>query len=173
MFKKICNIISAILFTILALLAAVLLLPMLFGFREMVVLSGSMTPTIPVGAVVYAREVDPAALEVGDIITYQMGSGNTVVTHRVIALHPAENAVETQGDANDTSDGLIAYDRVVGRIAFWIPLLGYLISLLQSPAGFLIGGGTIIVLILTTIVPEALSPTSTKRRRRRRRHKRI
>ena len=46
------------------------------------VLTGSMTPEIPVGSVVIDRPVDPGMLKVGDVATYQKVPGvDEYITH--------------------------------------------------------------------------------------------
>ena len=50
------------------LLCLVLAAPRLAGIKTYVVISGSMEPAIPVGSMVYSKEVDPATLETGDVI---------------------------------------------------------------------------------------------------------
>lgn len=111
--------------TVVILLAAAMLLPQLFGVKCFAVTSASMTPTYPVGCIVYAVPTDPEMIEPGDVISFSMGS--VTATHRVIAVDRTEEAFTTQGDANNTPDGApVAYSRVIGKVMFSIPLLGYL-----------------------------------------------
>ena len=63
-----------------AVLLAVLLVGMrLVGFQLFAVLSGSMEPEYPVGALIYVKETDPAELKAGDVITYHL-AGDTIST---------------------------------------------------------------------------------------------
>ena len=94
--------------------AALIVLPSLFGFDRYVINGGSMEPTIPKGSVVYSKPVAAEALEVGDIITYRppVSSGvDELVTHRIIekttrtnASGKSEGVFRTKGDANDSAD---------------------------------------------------------------------
>ena len=46
MVKKICNILSTVVLVVLLAAAAIIFVPMLLGYKEMAVLSGSMEPAI-------------------------------------------------------------------------------------------------------------------------------
>jgi signal peptidase I len=57
--------------------------------RSYVVTSGSMTPVLAPGDVIYVYDVSPGAVEEGDVITFVSGSeaGQTqVTTHRVVEI---------------------------------------------------------------------------------------
>ena len=83
-------------------------LPRLTGGAALNVLTGSMTPGIPVGSVVLIRPVDPGTLRVGDVATYQiLPDSHALVTHRIIAMRTQEDGsvvMRTQGDANPDPD---------------------------------------------------------------------
>ncbi len=69
-----------------AVIAVAVVVPRLAGARPYVVLTGSMRPGMPPGTLVVVRPVDPRSIGVGDVITYQVASGEPdVVTHRVVA----------------------------------------------------------------------------------------
>ena len=57
--------------------------PRLWGFQIYAVTSGSMEPKIRTGDVIYVKQVPFQSLEPGDVITFSMNQGRTVVTHRV------------------------------------------------------------------------------------------
>ena len=80
MLRKICNVISGLLAVVLLALAGVLIVPYLMGYTELAVLTGSMQPTLPVGTLIYVKEVEPETLQVGDVVTYRL-DGDTMVTH--------------------------------------------------------------------------------------------
>lgn len=169
--KKVCNIISDGILIILGVIAAALLVPMLFGNRTLAVLSGSMEPKIPVGAAVYVQECSPYALEVGDIITYQMGS-STLVTHRIVNIDEETQEITTQGDANNAPDSApVAFSNVVGKVVFWIPLLGYLSIYIKTPLGIAVGCGILIVLILLNFLPDILTEEEEAPAKKRRKKK--
>src|SRR5437868_2450342 len=87
--------------------AALLFVPRLLGWQVDTVLSGSMTPAYPVGSVLFVKPLSPAAVDVGDIITFRTGAGDgTPVSHRVVSVERSSNglAFVTKGDANEEPD---------------------------------------------------------------------
>lgn len=159
MLQKICGFLSTLLMVALLALAAVLIVPVILGYTELAVLTGSMQPTIPVGSLIYVKEVDPATLEPGDVITYRL-EGDTMVTHRVIETNLTEGYLITQGDANEDPDGEITFDRIVGKMDFHLPYLGYISMNIRTKIGIFAICGTLIAIILLTFVPEIFAPDS-------------
>ena len=152
--KKICNLLSTVVLLVLAAVAAVILVPMLMGYKEMAVLSGSMEPTIPVGSIVYVMPLDDASLlEPGDVCTYILSDGETMVTHRVVSVDAASQTLVTKGDANDTEDGAIAFSQVYGETRFHLPFLGYIAINAKTPTGILAICGVLVVVILLNFIP--------------------
>jgi len=114
---------------VLLVLAAVflVLLPAVFSSRLAVVYSGSMKPEMPVGAVAWMAPVDPAEIEVGDIIAFNPPSQPDVtVSHRVIEVIKGETlAFSTKGDANEDPDwDIVPADHVLAKVTFSMPNLG-------------------------------------------------
>lgn len=126
----------------------------LFGFQSFVVVSGSMTPSMPVGSIVYTQKGSP--INVGDVITFERN--NIKVTHRVIditdkngksvsslvspipgAPNPTEIFYKTKGDANNAADSdLVPASKVVGKAFVNMPAIGKVSSYLKTLPGFLI-----------------------------------
>ncbi|HVW34253.1 MAG TPA: signal peptidase I [Acidimicrobiia bacterium] len=81
--------------------------PLTGTYRLATVLTGSMAPGMPAGSMAVLVPIDPAAVRVGDVITYQAPlPDHRVVTHRVTEIlaggpHPV---LRTKGDANATAD---------------------------------------------------------------------
>jgi len=101
------------------------------GYKPVAVYSGSMTPTIAVGGLAVDRPIHAKDVRVGDVITftdpYVQGR---MVTHRVIAIIPTAHglAYHTKGDANPSRDPwTIRLTGQVGRVAFSIPVAGYVL----------------------------------------------
>lgn len=152
MLQKICGFFSTILMVVLLALAAVLIVPVILGYTELAVLTGSMQPTIPVGSLIYVKEVEPSTMQMGDVVTYQL-EGDTMVTHRVVEVNPDEGYLVTQGDAN----GQITFDRIVGKMDFHLPYLGYISMNIRTKTGIFAICGTLIAIILLTFIPEIFS----------------
>ncbi|MBR1386457.1 MAG: signal peptidase I [Bacilli bacterium] len=128
--KKAIHYISIILYLLIC-IYAIVCLPMLFGYKPLVVLSGSMEPTFKAGSIIYYKEVNSYNdLKKGDIITYRYK--NNYVSHRIVDMN--NNLFETKGDANKVSDPInISFDRVIGKDSnISIPYLGYYIELINN-----------------------------------------
>jgi signal peptidase len=128
-------------------------LAMQFGWRVDAVISGSMEPELPTGAIVVTRPVTPESIEIGDVITFHSSAtGNIPITHRVIEIGENSPAVfRTKGDAAETRDPFtVPASNVIGKVCFSIPCAGSVISFLKTRTGFYsaIVIPTIILLIL-------------------------
>jgi signal peptidase len=123
-----------------------------FGARTLVVDGASMQPTIPRWSYIVVVRQPADAYAVGDLITVQE-AGRTPYTHRLVRLATLDGAsyVETRGDANAAADpALVPVTSVVGRVAFQLPLLGFLAALLAIPlglVGFLAVAGMLLCLV--------------------------
>jgi signal peptidase I len=96
------------------------------GYKFMIVSSGSMEPTMPVGSLVIVTPAEYEDLELGDIVT--MNAGGLNLTHRIVGKYDAKNLTDrgyllpeddakfdgayskqywwvTKGDNSDTIDG--------------------------------------------------------------------
>jgi signal peptidase len=132
--------VSAIMVAAITLFVAVVALPRLAGAELRTVVSGSMEPTIERGSVVVAFPVSAENLEVGDIILFRRPDDpEQVVTHRITAIDQGPPlAIETGGDANNAPDPWsLNPSAVLGKVAFHVPKLGYLVERVDSLAGFL------------------------------------
>ena len=128
--KKIVHYISIILY-VLIFIYAIVCLPMIFGYKPLVVLSGSMEPTFKTGSIIYYKKVNSYSdLKKGDIITYRYK--NNYISHRNVDMN--NNLFETKGDANDISDPVIvSFDRILGKDSeISIPYLGYYIEVVNK-----------------------------------------
>ena len=103
--------------------------PMVGGYSALIVLTGSMEPTIKAGEVIIIQEQDE--YEIGDILTYR--EGNILVTHRIV--NKTETTYTTRGDANNTNDPAISKKTAVGKTIFHIPYIGTFILFIQTPIG--------------------------------------
>lgn len=178
-FKKIANALSTV---VIVLLVLVLLFnlalyakrqktgeqcPTVFGLGLAVVVSGSMEPEIKVGDLVVIYEKED--YNVREVITFE---GETKpVTHRIVSKRIDQNGTAwytTQGDVNNTDDGEISQDHVIGKIVLVIPAIGDLQGFLQTPLGFLILISIVIVILILCELPNMINSFRSKLRRRRR-----
>src|SRR5262245_13590095 len=143
--------------------------PRITGATPFVILTSSMRPTLPPGTLVISKPVDPADIGVGDVITYQLRSGEPeVVTHRVVTVSfttGGEYVFTTKGDANDLPDEApVRAVQVRGKSWYAVPYVGRATSLLNADDRRLIGwvvGGALIARGLWWLAEAAM----TRRRR--------
>lgn len=116
----------------------------LFGCQFYTVLSDSMKDEFRTGDLVVCRQVDPASLQAGDIITFQsIDPGDhygEVVTHaiREVTDYEGTTAFVTYGTANEADDPYpVPSDRVLGQYWFRLPGAGYAVLFLKSTAGYI------------------------------------
>ncbi|WP_187358404.1 signal peptidase I [Microbacterium testaceum] len=104
-------------------------LPLILGAQTYTVLTGSMQPGMPPGTLIAVRSVPLDAVRVGDVVTYQIRSGDpAVVTHRVVGTTSStggERLLVTRGDANDTDDPPVQSEQLRGTVVLAMPYLGY------------------------------------------------
>lgn len=126
--KRFINILSYICYIGIAIYILVSI-PIVFGYKPLVVLSGSMEPTYKVGAIIYYEETKD--IQKDDVIVFG-NSENPFVTHRVVEIK--NNKYVTKGDANESNDAeAVAIQNVKGKaIDFNIPYLGYYIQYVNT-----------------------------------------
>ena len=97
-----------------------------FGFSMFRVVTGSMEPTIPVGALLITRETTMEQVNIGDIICFYAQESaifGKMMTHRVIDIHTAIDGslfFETKGDANLSVDGyFVTAANYVGKVTWY------------------------------------------------------
>ena len=124
-----------------ALALAATFLPTFFGLETMIVASGSMGRTMPVGSVALTREVDVRSIGVGDVITFKHRGAQGTTTHRVVAVDEDAGSLvfTTKGDANASADPepVVAAQRI-HRVEHVVPEVGYVVGYVRSPLGVLL-----------------------------------
>ena len=93
--------------------------PSIGGISPLIVLTDSMLPEISSGDLIITKQIDPADVKVGDVISFfdPAGNGSSVVTHRVIEIvtENGETKWRTRGDNNNTEDRVaVPFDNLVG-----------------------------------------------------------
>ena len=157
MVKKVCDFLSGVIFVFLVIMALLMFVPNLIGYKSMAVISGSMEPNIPVGSIVYAKKADFDDFKVGDVVSYRI-SESSMVTHRVEAIDNDARTLTTKGDANENADGSpVEENQIVGKVAFSVPLIGFISIYIKTPLGIAAGCAVIFVLILLNFIPDLLT----------------
>lgn len=142
-FRNYKNIIFVSIITLLIIASvAFVIIPVLKGETHfLIVLSGSMEPTIRRGDIVVSAKVDVSTLKEGDIITFRYTGEKNCITHRISKVLKTEYGIyfETKGDANEDKDTRLARDdEVIGKVTFVIPYLGYLPAFARTTLGWII-----------------------------------
>ena len=120
-----------------ALVLAAVVVPRLAGATPYTVLTGSMAPAYAPGALVVVRPVAVEDVRTGDVITYQLRSGEpAVATHRVVGIGwtaDGEKVLTTRGDANSAADAEpVRAVQLRGEVWYSVPWVGRL-NVLLSP----------------------------------------
>lgn len=120
-----------------AIVTVAVVVPRIGGATPYTVLTGSMRPTMPPGTMVVVRPKPVDEIRVGDVVTYQLHSGEpAVVTHRVVAVGidgAGHRTFRTQGDANDAPDAAwVRAVQVKGVRWYAVPHLGRVSNLLNG-----------------------------------------
>lgn len=113
--------------------------PSFFGYRPLIVLSGSMEPQILPGDIVVTKDVPADTLKEGDIVSYLQGSA--IITHRIVSIDEAAGVktFQTKGDNNNTvDDTTLSADMLQGKFLYRIPRLGHVAMFLQTPIGMIL-----------------------------------
>jgi signal peptidase I len=121
---------GAVLVLVLAVAVLVIALPAIVGGSALTVLTSSMAPKFPPGTLIIIKPTPIADIGVGDVLTYQISSGNpAVISHRVVSRSVSlegETTFITKGDNNDLPDPKpIREVQVKGTLWYAIPYLGY------------------------------------------------
>ena len=88
----------ALLLVVVALAAVVIVIPKLSNAVPLTVLTSSMEPSLPPGTLIIVKPTDPDTLAVGDVVTYQIRSGEPeVITHRIISVTVGRSLVRVAG----------------------------------------------------------------------------
>ena len=110
-------------FYILIIIYLIIFIPVLWGKRPLVVISGSMEPILKVGGILYYEKINLDDFKKDDILVYQLNEH--IVSHRIVNIN--EYGFETKGDNNNSSDSYIVdKNNVIGKGNNWsIPYIGY------------------------------------------------
>ncbi|MEK7153733.1 MAG: signal peptidase I, partial [Patescibacteria group bacterium] len=132
------QLIAAITFVSAGLLLVAFSLPFM-GWKALSVQTGSMEPAIDTGSLVIVKDVPPASLRKGDVVTYKsVVQPGVTITHRLTDIKkPSDGPVQyiTKGDANKTADRAVYGDQILGRVALSIPFVGSVLNAMRTPIG--------------------------------------
>ena len=104
--------------------------PDFLGYKNFIIVSGSMEKTIMTGDAIFVKEVPQDEINVNDIISFQDGEG--ITTHRII-----NNNVEDRQK--------VVYEQIEGKYQFKINGFGFIAEVLKNKL-------TIIALVLIIVL---------------------
>lgn len=98
--------------------------------------TGSMSPSIPAGAVAVVQRVPASSIEIGDVVTVDR-SGDLPVTHRVTSVEAGaeegQRIITMRGDANADDDPFPYEVTSVRIVLFSVPRVATVIAGLGDP----------------------------------------
>jgi signal peptidase I len=154
------------------LLIATVVIPAIQGSTcFLIVLSGSMAPSMNPGDIVISNHIDPKDVHLNDVITFIYADyPKKFITHRVVNVASSEAGMiqyQTKGDANKEPDGRwVQSQEVVGKVTFVIPYLGYVSNFAKSKLGFL----TIIIIPAILIISQGVWTIHKEQKRKKPSH---
>lgn len=118
----------------------------IFGYKFFIVRSDSMSKTdFDAGDIVFVKNVDPATLQVGDIIAFTSQNTNNfgdTVTHKIREITTnayGDPAFITYGTTTDTNDETpVTYPYVLGKYTGKIPNVGSFFQFLKTTPGYIL-----------------------------------
>ena len=113
----------------------------IFGFKQYMVLTGSMEPNYNIGDLIIVKEIRENEIKKGDVITYSIGNSNETVSHRIIDISKKDGNIQyqTKGDNNNAPDtDLVNFNEIQGKVVFKISKLGMIIGKFTSGTGIAI-----------------------------------
>jgi len=118
-----------------------------FGYTVFEVQTGSMSGSIEVGDIVIVKVIDePDLIETGDVISFV--EDNMIITHRVIV--EGQDYFVTKGDANNTDDGKISKDSLIGKVEKIIPKVGLVKKAMLTKKSLILITITVICIFIST-----------------------
>ena len=117
--------------------------PSVGGMFPMIVLTDSMYPVIESGDLILCHTAEADEIKVDDVISFYdpMGSGTSVVTHRVmeVIVDDGEIQFRTKGDNNNAEDtALVPADNLIGTYQSRIPMVGHVAMFMQTTPGLIV-----------------------------------
>lgn len=117
----------------------------ILGYRFYTVLTNSMVPdkkkpkknSFYAQDIVITKKVTYDALKKDDVVSFKIGDGNAVLTHRLVKKidKVGENKGEfmiTKGDANKSTDPPIPAENILGKVVLVIPKVGLVITFVRE-----------------------------------------
>ena len=159
---KVRNVLFNILVIITVIAVAAVAFNLITGTKCYAVTSDSMADRLVRGDAVFSKPVSFDELKEGDIVTVRVGNAG-YFTHRIVDIDTKARTVTTRGDANAADDPMPAEEnRIVGRMIFSVPFLGYLSIAFMGMSGY---KALIILVIIAAVLIAATTILQKKKSR--------
>jgi signal peptidase len=160
-----------ILLVVIGLAGVLLVVPKVTESVPLTILTPSMEPTLPPGTLIVVRPIDTDTLQIGDVATYQIRSGDpAVITHRVLSIQSESDGTRTfvfKGDNNAEPDSkAVTAAQIQGIVWYSVPFVGYANQAMNGEArGWIIPAAAVALLAYATvtIISGAIQTGRTRR----------
>lgn len=140
------------------------------SYRMFTVVTGSMEPKYNIGDVLFAKEVEPEDIKIGDTISYLGAVGQfkgKVVTHQVVDIvvdEKGEYLFHSKGLANLVEDPIVHEDQLYGVVIHKSIILSFVYGLVGAKYGMFF---LVVLPILYMIVSEMVTTLVEREENRR------
>ncbi len=141
----------------------------IFNYRMFTVIAGSMEPRYKIGDVLFAKEVTPESIKVGDTISYLGKQGSfrdKVVTHEVTRIEKVDGKYKfhTKGLTNLVEDPIVSEEQLYGKVIYKSVIISLVYKIVSTNIGFYL---FIIIPILYIIASELIVTMLNKEEKKR------
>jgi signal peptidase len=143
--------------------------PKVFGYSVVVITTGSMGDTFPVGTYILIKETSPEDIKENDIICFYSEDPSIYGypnTHRVTKVIESNGKYEyiTKGDANAVEDNITAKgDKLIGKYVQKLDSLTWLSEAIKSEGMVFVFGGMFVVTAGVIVVAMVLKQKNEDR----------
>ena len=142
--------------------------PDFFGYKNFIIVSGSMEPNINIGDAIFIKEVPEEELKIKDVISFD--EEGVIVTHRIIDIIEEDGIrkYKTKGDNNNTADKeMTTYDKIEGKYQFKLNKFGIFTEILKNPITLI---ALVLIVILISLNKNRLNKKKQVRKEKRRKY---
>lgn len=161
---------SGLLLLVAALAVVLIVVPKATGSMPLTVLTQSMEPTLPPGTLLVVRPTPIDDIRVGDVVTYQIVSGQpAVVSHRVVSVSSSSDGERTfvlKGDNNAEADPApVTAVQIRGVVWYSVPEIGIVNQVVNGSRSWLIPAVAGVLLTYGAVMMAAGFVSAARRRR--------
>ncbi|WP_254066261.1 signal peptidase I [Curtobacterium sp. VKM Ac-2852] len=161
---------TGLLLLVAALAVVLIVVPKATGSMPLTVLTQSMEPTLPPGTLLVVRPTPIDDIRVGDVVTYQIVSGQpAVVSHRVVSVSSSSDGERTfvlKGDNNAEADPApVTAVQIRGVVWYSVPEIGIVNQVVNGSRSWLIPAVAGVLLTYGAVMMAAGFVSAARRRR--------